>query len=105
MVVMFGGRVMDVREEQSLNALTLIVVTDSGIDTDVSFVHSLNASSLMVVMFGGRVMDVREEQRENAYLLMVVMFGGRVTVWSFVHPRNAHIPMVEMLVAIVTTST
>ena len=57
MVMMDGGRVMDVREEHLQNAEIPIDVTDSGI-----------------------LMDVREEQPINACSLMVVMFGGMVTV-------------------------
>ncbi len=85
--------VTDVREVQWWNAISLMVVTESGIVTDLREEHSENAPFPMDVTELPMVTDVREVQWWNAISLMVVTESGMVTVASFEHPSNAEDPM------------
>ena len=76
------GIVIEVKEEQEVNAHSPIVVTLFVMITDGKEEHSQNASFPIVVTLFGIVMEVREEHPENALSPIVVIPSEMMTVAS-----------------------
>ena len=62
MVVTFSGMLMEVREEQSANALSYIYVTPSGIMTVFKEVQPLKVLSPIYAIFSDKVTEISPEQ-------------------------------------------
>ena len=73
LIVMAAGMKTEVREKQPLNALLPIMVA-AGMETEVREEQYQNAY-VSIVMAAGIVTNVREEQELNAQLLIVVAAG------------------------------
>ena len=70
-----------------------MLVTPSGIVTEVNWLHKANAKSPILVTPAGIVIDVNPEQPENAELPILVTLSGIVTDVSPEQSRNAASPM------------
>ena len=78
-----------------------IVVTLSGIITEVSLLQPLNAYCGMVVILLLRVRDVIAEQYSKAYCPILVTLLGISTLVTFLQLLKAYSPIVLTLVPIV----
>ena len=88
-LVTLSGIITDVRPLQPENVLSQMNITPFGIVTDIRLLQSRNASSPMRVTLSGIVTDIRRVQSRNAYAPMRVTLSGIVTDVRPLQPENA----------------